>query len=630
MVIRLSIEKINLYINTLKYLKASQFYHRGFFQAKRKVIFKSAIWKKTFSQRLEKQVETLSSVNPIEFSIDESVLNSLDKIHFEKEKKRLINKEFSFLNKEIAFQGELGWHDSNLSQLWKYNLHYFDYFRRLIEIEIVAPDTQNYELLKEYVNSWIKNNEQVGIGDGWHPYTISLRLVNWIFAYSAFKDYLKDDSHFNDFFLKSIILQSEFLMKNREYDVVGNHLFENLKTLIICGMFFGNNDLGKNYKEVGEKELLKQLREQFLQDGGHFELSAMYHSILLKGLIELIHVYKKLDYQVPKDFIDTRERALNYLKNVIHPDGDIPLFNDAAFDIADSPQYIFELASNEKKDNSTLLLFDKFLKTHEELLGTRNERVSEAVFYAKESGYLRTSDQSVFSIIDIGKPCPEYLPAHAHADIFSFELSYKGNRLIVDTGTYEYAGSKRDSDRATQSHNTLSIKRENQSQVWGSFRVAERANPTIHSFIEKDDYTVIHASHDGFLKKYGTRHYRKYIHVFNEAVIVLDFANTKEKTESFVHFHPSCKILTQENTILLNDKELFIQPINASFRFEESVYHPNFGIEEENKKLVLSPLTSGVFGYYFSYGDNEISVSDENITLASKDRKLIFDLRMEK
>lgn len=629
MVIKLSVKKLNLYVNTLKYLKASQFYHRGFFQAKRRIVFKTDIWKKTFSRSIEKNIISINSLNTIEFSLINNLQSAEQKREIELEKKKLINREFNFLNSTVYFDGELGWHDTNLSQLWRYNLHYFDFFRRLIEVEVSSNDIQNYEMMKDYASDWIKNNQQMGLGDGWHPYTISLRLVNWIFAYSTFEKYLKNDKEFESIFIKSLLLQSEFLLRNREYDVVGNHLFENLKTLIICGMFFGNSDFGEKYKEIGERELIKQLKEQFLQDGGHFELSAMYHSILLKGLIELNHVYRKLGYSVPKDFLDTKDRASRFLKNIIHPDGEIPLFNDAAFGIADSPEYIFELLSNQIKSDSKVSVFDRLLKPQIDLIEPELTDSPNEFFYAKDSGYLKTSDQYIFSLIDIGKPCPEYLPAHAHADIFSYELSYKGKRFVVDTGTYEYAGSKRDYDRATQSHNTLTINRENQSQVWGSFRVAERANPTVHSLVKKEEYAEIQASHDGYQKQYGTRHYRKYIHIYNEAIIVLDFANSKEKIESFVHFHPSVEVLTVDDLIHLNGKSSFIKPINASVQFESSVYHPKFGVEEENKKLVLTPINPGVFGYVFSYGESEIGIDKENITLASKDKNLIFNLRME-
>lgn len=627
MVIKLSFKKYFLYINTLKYLKGSQFYHRGFFLIKKKVLFKTAFWKKINQINNSKQIETIERVNPLKFTIDKLDNFAINIECIKKKKELLINKEFDFLNEKVIFKEELGWHDKSLAQLWRYNLHYFDYFRGLSENEVLEPNIENYEILRFYVKNWIINNKNVGLGDGWHPYTISLRLVNWIFAYSVFTKYLENDEEFNEEFLASIVTQSTFLLDNREYDVVGNHLFENLKTLIIIGMFFGESKLGEKYLIIGEKEMLKQLSEQFLEDGGHFELSAMYHSILLKGLTEMIYVYRNLEHEIPLEFSNVQKKALFYLENITHPDGEIPLFNDAAFGIANAPYYIVEFATEKKPKLSSLTFFDQLLVQNSSSPIEKME-IESNTFYAKHSGYLKSSDKKIFSIIDFGKPCPEYLPAHAHADIFSYEISFHGKRLVVDTGTYEYAGSKRNYDRSTRAHNTLTINEENQSEVWGSFRVANRAVPTVHSFKEDGDFTEILASHDGYNKKFGTLHYRKYIHVYNEAIIVLDFVNSKEKIESFIHFNPSTVFSYLDEDIVIINKDLVLKPINASFFVQDSVYHPMFGTEIENKKIVVRPNTPGVFGYYYYFGSSEILLNKEEIIFLKDNKVLSFDIRM--
>ena len=78
-------------------------------------------------------------------------------------------------------------------------------------------------------------------------------------------------------------------------------------------------------------------------------------------------------------------------------------------------------------------------------------------------------------IFDTGDICPTYLPAHGHCDALSFELSINGLPLIVNSGTYQYEnGQWRNYFRSTKAHNTVSISNQEQSQFWGSFRVAKR------------------------------------------------------------------------------------------------------------------------------------------------------------
>src|SRR6202011_6026913 len=64
---------------------------------------------------------------------------------------------------------------------------------------------------------------------------------------------------------------------------------------------------------------------------------------------------------------------------------------------------------------------------------------------------LRDDRRGDFLFFDAGEPCPPYLPAHAHADLLSYELTVGGRRLVVDSGVYEYApGSWRNYFRSTR------------------------------------------------------------------------------------------------------------------------------------------------------------------------------------
>src|SRR5579864_5611583 len=65
---------------------------------------------------------------------------------------------FHFLNQERELQG---WNDKGIPKLWLYNLHYFD-----------SPDLELMQL-------WVRNNP-AGMGNGWEPYPLSRRIVNWI------------------------------------------------------------------------------------------------------------------------------------------------------------------------------------------------------------------------------------------------------------------------------------------------------------------------------------------------------------------------------------------------------------------------------------------------------------------
>jgi len=47
---------------------------------------------------------------------------------------------------------------------------------------------------------------------------------------------------------------------------------------------------GVTFPIRGQRLLARELREQILPDGGHFERSPMYHAILLKDVLDLLHL----------------------------------------------------------------------------------------------------------------------------------------------------------------------------------------------------------------------------------------------------------------------------------------------------------------------------------------------------
>ena len=128
------------------------------------------------------------------------------------------------------------------------------------------------------------------------------------------------------------------------------------------------------------------------------------------------------------------------------------------------------------------------------------------------SGYVVVRpDERTQLILDVGDPCPDDLPAHAHADCLSFELWVDGERWVVDTGTSTYeAGPRRAYERSTAAHNTVEIDGEDQTEVWGIFRAARRARGTLELVTTIHGNTVeVVASHDGYRRLPGSPVHRR-------------------------------------------------------------------------------------------------------------------------
>ncbi|MBF0276057.1 MAG: UDP-N-acetylglucosamine 2-epimerase (non-hydrolyzing), partial [Nitrospinae bacterium] len=330
----------------------------------------------------------------------------------------------------------------------------------------------------------------------------------------------------------------------------------------------------------GTEILLQELEEQMLPDGGHFELSPMYHSIILEDILDLINLsncYGENEVLQKIKLKEYRCKMRGWLSRLIHPDGNIALFNDSAFNIA--PTF------NELEDYSGRLG-----------LKGLNETLPE-VEYLRDSGYARMTTGNIFLLFDVGKVGPDYLPAHAHADTLSFELSYSGKRVFVDSGTSLYEVSqKRHQQRSTCSHNSVCIDGENSSEVWGSFRVARRAYPFNLNIEDNESFCKVTCSHDGFKRLKGNPVHTRSIELNKKKCTIMDSVTGEDshQIDTFYFFHSDITLIEEGKgmiSLLRNNlKFATMQIIGDTVRYclNKSTYYPEFNYSEENTMLQLS------------------------------------------
>ncbi len=332
------------------------------------------------------------------------------------------------------------WHPADASKLWIYNLHYFE---DLNASEAAARANWHRSLLER----WVTENPP-GSAEAWEPYPVSRRIVSWV-KWAARSNPLPPACH------TSLAVQARWLASRLEYRLLGNHLFANAKALLHAGLYFEGGE-AECWLTRGLELLERQLRVQVLADGGHFELSTMYHAAALEDLLDLVNLLRAYGRTVPAGWPASVAAMQRWLRIMCHPDGEISFFNDAAFDVAPRPA---ELAAYAAR------------------LGLSPAPLRDApVEVLESSGYARLAAGPALLLCDCAAVGPDYLPAHGHADTLSFELSLSGRRVLVNSGTSLYGiGGKRNRQRSTAAHNTLVVAGRDSSEVWGGFRVARRA-----------------------------------------------------------------------------------------------------------------------------------------------------------
>lgn len=464
---------------------------------------------------------------------------------------------FRFLNAEHEVSAGSDWNTFSLPKLWLYNLHYFD--------DLNAEGAVNRaEWHHKLLARWVAENPP-GFGTGWEPYPLSLRIINWI-------KWVLAGNTLDEIASQSLAVQVRFLTRRLERHLLGNHLFSNAKALIFGGLFFDGSEAERWYA-LGKKIMVSQLDEQILSDGGHFERSPMYHSLLLEDLLDLFNLHRAYDKSMDTPLEETIAKMFAWLRTMTHPDGDIAFFNDAASGIAPKAQ--------ELEGYAERLAMRRSLP-----LSTRHGLLSH-------SGYARMENGDAVIIADVGSVGPDYLPGHAHAGTLSFELSLAGRRVLVNSGTSEYGnGLERQRQRGTAAHSTLCVDGYDSSEVWSGFRVARRAR----AFDVRYDDEMVAGRHDGYRRLPGKPiHYRQWITVRNGVDIVDELAGGgTHLAEVYFHIHPgwrphlkgdaACELVSVDGSCCLLMR---LEP-RMAWRLESSTWHPQFGASLPNFRLVGS------------------------------------------
>jgi uncharacterized heparinase superfamily protein len=436
------------------------------------------------------------------------------------------------------------------------------------------------------MTNWIDENPP-GTENSWDPFPISLRLVNWIkYFYSAD---VSDKGCAR--ILLSAYTQARWLESSIEYHLLANHFFKNAKALIFAGLFFRGDEPDKWLKK-GVRILKQEIKEQILSDGGHFERSPMYHSMILEDVLDLINLCQQnaspILAELGEELIPVSGRMIRFLANMTHPDGQIALFNDAAFNIELPPVSLFEYYSAVTGSEVTV--------KNDQIIGFP----ATGYFILAPGSYNRM-------LIDCGVVGPDYQPGHSHCDMLSFELTLRGQRIIVDSGCFQYQdGEIRQYNRGNAGHNSLTVDSANQSEVWSAHRCAKRARPIYARARRRPSGDLLfEGAHDGYKRLNGNPIHHRRIQWLNKEIWIEDQVNGQGRhgIELRLHVHPDLTASFDLPVVEIRHQDKMVMTVSTigpgPINIENGWYCPEFGIKYACPVLVVKfdrvklPFTSG-------------------------------------
>lgn len=449
--------------------------------------------------------------------------------------------------------------EAQLPKLVLYQQAYLGVARSLA----IAARTEGFEQAREAVVLAIEHIREFiervppGRGAAWDPYPVATRLMNLLVARELLVP-VADRSGLellNGALLKSLGQHARWLAATLEVHLLGNHLFTDGAALFLAGCALETSG-SVAWRALGYGILTRSLAIDVLPDGGHAERSPMYAAIYLDQLELVLAAARSMGVPPPAGAVASVVALSRFLLETAHPDGEIPLLGDSAFDEAPLPA---DLAGPAGLSPASLRL--SLYGAVATPAAATGERTPRAPGEFPETGITAIRSGNSLLVFDSGPLGTTDQPGHAHADALSFELSHDGRRLVTDAGAGHYeADEARSYFRGPLAHSSVSVDGRGSDEVWASWRAGRRAEvePAVQSIV--DGVHVLRAS---VRTPWGWQQERLLVYAPGELLCVVDRVQGAPRSASVVsHLHLAPDVSVESG----EDAEADVTAWGASFR----------------------------------------------------------------
>ena len=462
--------------------------------------------------------------------------------------------------------------DFALESIWQNDIKTKDYEKLNNFFWFFSLDLKSSKkTVQSLIINWINKNNRYN-NKSWNFDLTSKRVISWLSNHQL--SYEDSDKEYRIKFDHCIQKQVNHLLS----EIKNSNDFENkmvgCAAIILTGLAYQNK---KNYLSNGLNLLKKIIKSSIDNQGFPNSRNIKHLSFYLKYFIVIREWFKESQNTVP-EYIDENiyYLGLSYAfiwQNINHH----ILFNG---------NYI----SNNNE-------FDQYLKRFGYTFKNENKEVA---------GYAILKNKKIILAMDIG-PSPIITQSNDYqSGALSFEIISSGKKLISNSGYFANKRNKLNKlSKSTALQSTLII--EDYSSC--SFKSGEISGYVIDqglkiinkNMIFEDNYWKISASHDGYLKKFGSIHNRE-IEFYPEQTKFIGtdkiIRNNKDKNVKFdIRFHldPSSKVMkTQDNKsilIELEDEGWKFSCDKFDISIDNGLYFGNKNSYKENHNIFISGIT---------------------------------------
>jgi hypothetical protein len=455
----------------------------------------------------------------------------------------------------------------DIKYLWELNRHLW--WVRLAQAWALTGNAHWLKRLSLLIDDWTRECPYA-LGANWSsPVEHGVRLINWSLVWHLIGGEASTmfdgevGQALRQRWLASIYQHMRFASDNYSlYSSADNHLIGEAAGVYVASVTWNcwaeGRLLGARAKALLERESCMQ----FCADGVNREQALCYHKFSLQFLLAagLCGRADGDDFSVP--YWQRIEAAVTFLAAMTDAGGHVPAIGDS--DDGD----VFRLGAGEDFDSYLSLLGSGaalgFAGPASKLaalgragaadaqVGWLHPSVSAAGAsiaaqlprWFPEGGYailgkrLHESEE-LRVVVDCGTLGSNRIAGHGHADALQVLVSWDGEALLVDPGTYCYnaAPTMRHFFRGTSAHNTLQVDGSDQSLYGASFLWLRDVNCSIHE-APRMGHEVLHASHDGYRRLVDpVTHHRRVVIGDDGSILVEDWLECAAAHAVALHWH---------------------------------------------------------------------------------------------
>lgn len=371
---------------------------------------------------------------------------------------------------------------------WEHDLAYFNYSIPYLE-QFQGPALSTISAMLSSLERQADHDEGDLRAFHWSPIALATRIMSLSVALTRLRPEVVDEQRGEVQVVLEHVLRCRALLSQLVERYLGyNHaVFTEMGWLVSC-LVAGEQEEA----ETAAERIIDTIDRCVLDDGLWSERSPAYHVHMLL-LLTSLRASGILPAARQQQAISLLDRMQAALVAVVHVDGEIAIFNDAALGDAVSPDKVGWARPTAPYD---LLLED--------------------------AGFFHAGQQKISVIMDAGPLGPRDVSGHGHADFLSLEVCVHGHRFIVDPGVSSVSpGVERTRTRSARSHNGPTFTGLEPAEFFGAWGVGRVGRAAFDGPIVRERGMIrVSGTCEGY-ERWGGGHVRRAIELSDQGSLLV-------------------------------------------------------------------------------------------------------------